>query len=87
MGWNTWVSPTVWIPLALKRTVSLRSTTHPIHTPTHSPGGGGGEGGGRRTKTWKESNDRVQELCESRGGRPELSVLMTLTVSGDVKQH
>ena len=30
---------------------------------------------------------RVQELCESRGGRPGLSVLMRLTVSVDVKQH
>ena len=29
----------------------------------------------------------VQALCESRGGRPELSVLMSLTVSVDVKQH
>ena len=30
---------------------------------------------------------RVQELCESGGGRPGLSVLMSLTVSVDVKQH
>ena len=30
---------------------------------------------------------KVQELCESRGGRPGLSVLMSLTVSVDVKQH
>ena len=30
---------------------------------------------------------RVQELCESRGGRPVLSLLMSLTVSVDVKQH
>ena len=30
---------------------------------------------------------RVQELCESRRGRPGLSVLMSLTVSIDVKQH
>ena len=30
---------------------------------------------------------RVHELCESRGGRPGLSVLMSLTVSVDVKQH
>ena len=30
---------------------------------------------------------RVQELCESRGGRPRLCVLMRLTVSVDVKQH
>ena len=31
---------------------------------------------------------RVQELCESRGGRPGLSVLLILTpVSVDVKQH
>ena len=32
-------------------------------------------------------DNRVQELCESRGGRPGLSVLMSLTVSVDVKQH
>ena len=30
---------------------------------------------------------RVQELCESRGGRLGLSVLMSLAVSVDVKQH
>ena len=30
---------------------------------------------------------RVQELCESRSGRPELPVPMSLTVSVDVKQH
>ena len=30
---------------------------------------------------------RVQELCESRGGRPGLSVPMSLMVSVDVKQH
>ena len=29
----------------------------------------------------------VQELCESRGGRPGLSVLTSLTASVDVKQH
>ena len=29
----------------------------------------------------------VQELCESRGGRPELSVLTSLLVSVDVKQY
>ena len=30
---------------------------------------------------------RVQELSESRGDRPGLSVLMSLTVFVDVKQH
>ena len=30
---------------------------------------------------------RVQGLCESRGGRPGLPVLMSLMVSVDVKQH
>ena len=30
---------------------------------------------------------RVEELCESRGGRPGLCVLMSLTVSVDVKQQ
>ena len=30
---------------------------------------------------------RVQELCQSRGGRPGLPILMSLTVSVDVKQH
>ena len=29
----------------------------------------------------------VQELCESRGGRPGLSVLTSLMVSVDVKQY
>ena len=29
----------------------------------------------------------VQELCESRGGRPGLSFLTSLTVSVDVKQY
>ena len=29
----------------------------------------------------------VQELCENRGGSPGLPVLMSLTVSVDVKQH
>ena len=29
----------------------------------------------------------VQEVCESRDGRPGLSVLMSLMVSVDVKQH
>ena len=29
----------------------------------------------------------VQELCESRGGRPGLPVLMNLMVSVDVKEH
>ena len=38
----------------------------------------GGDGWERR---------RVQELCESRGGRPGLPVLMSLMVSVDVKQH
>ena len=30
---------------------------------------------------------RVQDLCESRGGRPGLSVLTSLMVSVDVKQY
>ena len=30
---------------------------------------------------------RVQEMCESRGGRPELSVLASLMVSVDVKLY
>ena len=30
---------------------------------------------------------RVQELCESRGGRPGLSVLTSLLVSEDVKNY
>ena len=31
--------------------------------------------------------DIVQELCESRGGRPGLSVLTNLLVSVDVKNY
>ena len=37
--------------------------------------------------TYFTINIRVQELCESRGGHPRLSILMNLTVSVDVKQH
>ena len=33
------------------------------------------------------SQNLVQELCESRGGRPELSVLTSLLVSVDVKTY
>ena len=29
----------------------------------------------------------MEELCGSQGGRPGLSVLISLTVSEDVKQH
>ena len=32
-------------------------------------------------------SDIVQELCESRGGRPGLSVLTSLLVSVDVKNY
>ena len=41
----------------------------------------------RKKKKKKKKKKRVQELCESRGGRPGLSVLISLTVSVDVKQH
>ena len=34
---------------------------------------------------WASSVHIVQELCESRGGRPGLSVLTSLLVSVDVK--
>ena len=36
--------------------------------------------------TYVESHFIVQELCESRGGRPGLSVLTSLLVSVDVKK-
>ena len=35
----------------------------------------------------KGPTPRVQELCESPGGRPGLSVLTSLMVSVDVKQY
>ena len=35
----------------------------------------------------EKSSVIVQELCESRGGRPGLSVLTSLLVSVDVKLH
>ena len=59
-------------------------------------GGGQGRGGGGRArggggdythKARLSIYTRVEELCESRGGRPELSVLTSLMVSVDVKQH
>ena len=45
-----------------------------------------GKGGG--VLMWEYHSDfRVQQLCGSRGGRSGLPVLMSLTVSVDVKQH
>ena len=38
-----------------------------------------------KIKNKEEEEDIVQELCESRGGRPELSVLTSLLASVDVK--
>ena len=35
----------------------------------------------------KQHSGIVQELCESRGGRPGLSVLTSLLVSVDVKNY
>ena len=35
----------------------------------------------------EDEKDKVQELCESRGGRPGLSVLTSLLVSVDVKNY
>ena len=39
------------------------------------------------TVAHSESQFIVRELCESRGGRPGLSVLMSLLVSVDVKLY
>ena len=44
-------------------------------------GGGGGNKVGRRSR----QINIVHELCESRGGRPGLSVLTSLLASVDVK--
>ena len=38
-------------------------------------------------QNWTQNRDRVQELCKSQGGRHGLSVLMSLTVTVDIKQH
>ena len=41
----------------------------------------------RPSRAVREHGIIVQELCESRGGRPELSVLTSLVVSVDVKNY
>ena len=38
-------------------------------------------------RLWKQPSAIIQELCESRGGRPGLSVLTSLLVSVDVKNY
>ena len=48
-------------------------------------GGGGGWGGNQSVNELQIGI--VQELCESRGGRPGLSVLTSLLVSVDVKLY
>ena len=45
----------------------------------------GGGGGGIRDREREYNKNIVQELCESRGGRPGLSVLSSLPVSVYVK--
>ena len=48
----------------------------------------GGQGGvGVSAAVTKRVHSIVQELCESRGGRPGLSVLTSLLVSVDVKNY
>ena len=44
-------------------------------------------GTSRKLNTSPKSSRIVQELCESRGGRPGLSVLTSLLVSVDVKLY
>ena len=57
----------------------MRLYIHPCtHPPTHTEDLG---------KSPARLCDRVQELCESRGGRPGLFVLTSLMVFVDVKQH
>ena len=59
-------------------------------------GGGGGLEGSRKdwascmgvkNRSQMTSHCIVQELCESQGGHPELSVLTSLLVSVDVKNY
>ena len=50
-------------------------------------GGGGGATGGIKKEEKQTYTLIVQELCESRGGRPGLSVLTSLLVSVDVKLY
>ena len=47
----------------------------------------GGVGGGGNQSVNELQIGIVQELCESRGGRPGLSVLTSLLVSVDVKVY
>ena len=53
-----------------------------MNSVTHVPAAINGNG-----KLYVSVKSGVQELCESRGGRPGLAVLLSLTVSVDVKQH
>ena len=52
-------------------------------------GGATSQGGWAGNEGWRvrEPYLIVQELCESRGGRPGLSVLTSLLVSVDVKLY
>ena len=65
--------------LFVRRLVEHPVVTREVLTGTKIPGA-------IRVDSTKTAG-RVQELCKSRGGRPGLSVLMSLTVSVDVKQH
>ena len=60
----------------IDRVLSAEET---IHFPTYVPGLNNG--------FFLITVLRVQELCERRGGRPGLPVLLSLTGSVDAKQH
>ena len=72
----------MYIPVLARSNSSLTSLSNRSVTPGHI------ELNAVLTKT-RDGIDVfiVQELCESRGGRPELSVLTNLLVSVDVKNY
>ena len=64
---------------------SLSRTLHPPSLPAIAERGACG--GAYNYRHSPQGHGIVQELCESRGGRPGLSVLTSILVSVDVKNY
>ena len=75
------------VSVGVKHRVYLLAFVFRVQELCESPGGRPGLPVPNKPYGFCGRNFRVQELCESRGGRPGLPVLMSLTVSVDVKQH
>ena len=80
-------SPEIWLDVAVMRLTCHHTASCQLTAASQQPPPSTSSSAGYNTEQMVTQNHRVQERCESRGGRPGLPVLMSLTVSVDVKSQ